>query len=141
MGESDDAGGVRNSLKLYYDNGSLKYQETRLSKDQSAGSKQTYQGLVYNAQGKVSHRVTVEESNYDNGGGSVTTIEEFDSDGTTVKSTVTVAGRWNEPPHPIGIYAGQDDLIKAKKQYASTLSDAKGEKPLIDVTLSLLLRK
>jgi hypothetical protein len=134
--EQQDDGTSRIWLKLYDANGKLVYDEKRNAPEPN-GMTQSYTGMAYDATGVATHRVTLTEGPYDNGGGYVVTLDTLNADGT-VKSTATLA-RWSEPAHQIGSYPGQDDLISARRTMASQVNDAKGAPAQIVTQLSGLL--
>jgi len=139
--EQDDgtADAVRSLLKLYGATGNLQYSETPTpSATTSSWGARSYTGLVYGAQGVPTHRVLVQENIWDGGGGFVQQIEEFEPDGVTVKTTNQI-NRGAPVQYKLGVYASQDELIKAKRAVWSSLTDDRSASFMIVTQLSGLL--
>jgi hypothetical protein len=132
---------IREWTKIYDDAGKLMYEEKHSTSSAPTGwgaSQESYQGIAYNDQGKVTHKVIIEESYWDRGGGNVTSIDEIDADGVTVKNTIKVSP-WYDPDHQIGRYASQKVLQQVRRGLGSQMTEAKSVKEDIQKQLTGLL--
>jgi hypothetical protein len=128
--------GTRTSIKLFDEDGKVLYQDSRAPGTQSW--LQTYVGTVFDKQGKPTFRVTIDENTWN--GGTVKKIEEFDTDGVTVKKSTDLP-YWNPQQIPLGVYANQQELVSTKVHQTQAVTSASTDLNTMWKALTTLLKQ
>jgi hypothetical protein len=128
--------GLKTSLKLF-DGSTLAYEENSARPDAVFGGLNYFEGTVYGADGKPTHRLKFREGPFDNEIGRVDQVEELASDGSVAK---TISGDALPTVNLGPMVESMEKLRAAKKGVFENVNNGRRYLLVLEQDLSLLLQ-